>query len=119
MAYDDLLARRIREAVLGERGLSEKRMFGGLAFLVDGRLAVSASGRGGMLVRIDPSRAESLTRDPHVSRFEMRGREMDGWLHVDEEVLIDDDTLRRWVDTGVSYARSVAQVTWMPPGWPT
>ena len=107
MAYDDVLARRIREVVQGVRGLSEKRMFGGLAFLVHGNLAVSASSQGGLLLRIDPAEVEPLTSHPHVRRFEMRGREMDGWLRVDERALESDDELRRWVHTGITYARSL------------
>jgi hypothetical protein len=82
-------------------------MFGGLAFLVDGTMAVSASGQGGLLLRIDPDRAESLVSPPHVRRFEMRGREMDGWLRVDAESVATDEGLRRWVDHGVAYARSL------------
>ena len=78
MAYDDVLAARIREVVEGEPGLSEKAMFGGLAFLVAGNMAVAASGQGGLLLRIDPADAETLTREAHVRRFEMRGRAMDG-----------------------------------------
>src|SRR5207253_1860238 len=100
-------ANRIREVVQGESGLSEKRMFGGLAFLLHGNMAVSASGRGGLLLRIDPARSESLVRPPHVSRFEMRGREMDGWLRVDDEAIETDDELRRWVNHGLTYARSL------------
>jgi hypothetical protein len=107
MAYDHVLAQRIREAVQGEPGVSEKAMFGGLAFLVDGTMAVSASGQGGLLLRIDPDRAESLVSPPHVRRFEMRGREMDGWLRVDAESVATDEGLRRWVDHGVAYARSL------------
>ncbi|MDQ3359707.1 MAG: TfoX/Sxy family protein [Actinomycetota bacterium] len=107
MAYDDELANRIREVVHGEPGLSEKRMFGGLAFLVDGKLAVSASSMGGLLLRIDPRVTERLVSEPHVGRFEMRGRQMDGWLRVDAEVLETDDELRRWVSHGVTYARSL------------
>jgi TfoX/Sxy family transcriptional regulator of competence genes len=107
MAYDDELANRIREVVHGEPGLSEKRMFGGLAFLVDGKLAVSASSMGGLLLRIDPRETERLVSEPHVGRFEMRGRQMDGWLRVDAEVLETDDELRRWVSHGVTYARSL------------
>ncbi|MGH3331398.1 MAG: TfoX/Sxy family protein [Nocardioidaceae bacterium] len=108
MAYDDELANRIREVVQGESGLSEKRMFGGLAFLVNGNMAVSASSQGGLLLRIDPGQAESLVDQQHVRRFEMRGREMDGWLRVDVEVLETDDELRRWVHHGLTYARSLA-----------
>jgi TfoX/Sxy family transcriptional regulator of competence genes len=107
MAYDDVLAQRIREAVEGEDGVTEKKMFGGLAFLVHGNMAVSASSQGGLLLRIDPSETEALTSHAHVRRFEMRGREMDGWLRVGEEALEPDDELRRWVDKGLTYARSL------------
>jgi hypothetical protein len=106
MAYDEELANRIREVVQGEPGLSEKRMFGGLAFLVHGNMAVSASGKGGLLLRVDPAKTESLIQQ-HVRRFEMRGREMDGWLRVDVESLETDDQLRGWVDHGLAYARSL------------
>lgn len=108
MAYDEVLAERVREIVRGERGLSEKAMFGGLAFMVDGNMAVSASSQGGVLLRIDPARADSLTSEAHVRRFEMRGREMDGWLRVDPQAVETDDELRSWVDLGISYARSLA-----------
>jgi TfoX/Sxy family transcriptional regulator of competence genes len=108
MAYDEELANRIREVVQGEPGLSEKRMFGGLAFLVHGNMAVSASSQGGLLLRIDPVQAESLVDQQHVRRFHMRGRDMDGWLHVDAEVLDTDDELRRWLTHGLTYARSLA-----------
>lgn len=107
MAYDEELASRIREIVGDEPGLSEQRMFGGLAFLVHGNMAVSASGQGGMLLRIDPALAESLVTQPHVRRFEMRGREMDGWLRVDGMALERDEDLRRWVTHGLQYARSL------------
>ena len=107
MAYDDNLANRIRAVVQDEPGLSEKPMFGGLAFLVHGNMAVSASGQGGLLLRVDPARTESLVGAPHVRRFEMRGREMDGWLRVDVEALTTDDELRGWVRHGLAYARSL------------
>jgi hypothetical protein len=107
MAYDEALAARIREVVDDEPGLSEKRMFGGLAFLVAGNMAVAASGQGGLLLRIDPADAEVLTGEPHVRRFEMRGRAMDGWLHVGTAAVETDEALRRWVDTGIDYARSL------------
>jgi TfoX N-terminal domain len=107
MAYDVELADRIREVVRAEPGLSEKRMFGGLAFLVNGNMAVSASSRGGLLLRVDPARTESLVDGEHVRRFEMRGREMDGWLDVDVEAVPTDDDLQRWVDHGLTYARSL------------
>lgn len=107
MAYDAELADRIRDAVEGEPGLSEKRMFGGLAFLVGGNMAVAASGEGGLLLRIDPADAESLTRDEHARRMEMRGRAMDGWLRVDAAAVVADADLRRWVELGLAYARSL------------
>ena len=68
-----------------EHGLTEKRMFGGLAFLINGNMAVSASSQGGLLLRVDPADTEPLVREPHARRFEMRGREMDGWLRVDPD----------------------------------
>ena len=107
MAYDEALAARIREAVRGEPGVTEKAMFGGLAFLVGGHMAVSASGQGGMLLRCDPAQTETLVSDPGVGRFEMRGREMDGWLRVDAEAVRTGADLDRWVAVGVAYARSL------------
>lgn len=107
MAYDGELADRIREVIAGEPGLSEKSMFGGLAFLIDDKMAVSASNQGGLLLRVDPTMTDSLLREPQIRRFEMRGREMDGWLRVDAEVLKTDHELRRWVRQGVTYARSL------------
>jgi TfoX/Sxy family transcriptional regulator of competence genes len=107
VAYDAELAARIRKVVGGERGLSEKRMFGGLAFLIDEKMAVSASSKGGLLLRIDPTQTVSLVIEPHVRPVEMRGREMDGWLRVDAEALETEDELRYWVNHGVAYARSL------------
>ena len=107
MAYDADLEDRVREVVVGEPGLTEKRMFGGLAFLIHGHMAVSASSKGGLLLRVDPAKTESLVNEPHVGRFQMRGREMDGWLRVDTEAVETDDDLRRWVSLGVTYARSL------------
>jgi hypothetical protein len=107
MAYDSELADRVREVVQAEPGLSEKRVFGGLAFLIRGNMAVSASSQGGLLLRVNPAETESLLSEPHVRRYEMRGRAMDGWLHVGSEVVQTDDDLRAWVSHGVAYARSL------------
>jgi len=107
MAYDVELADRVRAALQDQSGLTEKRMFGGLAFLINGNMAVSASGQGGLLLRINPAMAESLVSEPHVRRFEMRGRAMDGWLGVDAEAVETEDDLRRWIAHGVAYARSL------------
>ena len=107
MAYDEELANRIRELVGTEAGLSEMRMFGGLAFLINGNMAVAASGQGGLLLRCDPAETEELVADPHVDRMEMRGRSMDGWLRVDDEAVTTKPKLKRWVTRGVTYARSL------------
>jgi hypothetical protein len=107
MAYDEVLADRLRAQLSGEPGLTEKRMFGGLAFLIGGNMAVSASGQGGLLLRVDPAETEALVQEPHVDRFVMRGRAMDGWLRVDDAAVESDEDLGRWVSHGVSYARSL------------
>ena len=107
MAFDEELADRIRVLVAQERGITEKRMFGGLAFLVDGNMAVSASGQGGLLVRVDPDETERLVGRDHVRRFEMRGRSMDGWLRVDVAGIRTKRQLGGWVTRGVKYARSL------------
>lgn len=107
MAYDEHLAERLRELLLGEDGLTEKRMFGGLAFLINGNMAVSASGQGGLLLRVDPAENDALLAEPHAELFEMRGRSMRGWLRVAPEGLGSEQALERWVKHGVSYARSL------------
>ena len=105
MAYDEELAERIR-SMLPDEPVVEKKMFGGLAFLVGGNMCVAASGQGGILVRVDPQQTDSLLREPGAELMEMGGRTMSGWLRVDSEVL-DDTTLRTWVDRGIAYARSL------------
>lgn len=107
MAYDEDLANRIRELIAGEPGITEQRMFGGLAFLVAGNMSVAASGRGGLMVRIDPEATEALVTKPHARPFEMRGRAMQGWLRVDAEGLRTKRQLQPWVRRGVTYARSL------------
>lgn len=107
MAYDEELADRVRELVEGEPDVTERKMFGGLAFLIGGHLGVSASSKGGLLLRVDPAETVALGQQPHVGRFEMRGREMDGWLRVDPEAVRSDEDLRGWVSRGVTYARSL------------
>lgn len=108
MAYDEDLADRVRALLGDEPEVTEKRMFGGLAFLVAGRMAVAAGSEGGLLLRVDPDQAETLLADPHASPQVMRGRPMTGWLHVQVDAEMTDDDLRRWVDHGVGYARSLA-----------
>jgi TfoX/Sxy family transcriptional regulator of competence genes len=97
----------VRELVGGTRGLSERRMFGGLAFLVNGHMAVSVSRQGGLMVRFDPSEGDALLRRAHVRPFEMRGRELAGWLRVDDEGLRTKRQLEGWVTRGLGYARSL------------
>jgi TfoX/Sxy family transcriptional regulator of competence genes len=107
VAYDEALADRIRELLATDHDVVEKKMFGGLAFLVSGNMSVSASGQGGLLLRCDPEETDTWVKQPHVERFEMRGRQMDGWLRVDAEAVETRDELARWVAIGVNYARSL------------
>ena len=108
MAYDHELAARIRALLGDEPRLSEQAMFGGLAFLVGGHMAVAASGGGGLLVHVDPALTSDLVATTSARRMEMRGRAMNGWLRISPEVLEGDaDELARWVAVGTDYARSL------------
>jgi hypothetical protein len=107
VAYDEDLANRIRELMAGERGVTEQKMFGGLAFLIGGNMSVAASGQGGLLVHVDPGDTDALVTKPHARPFEMRGRSMQGWLRVDEEGVRTKRQLEPWVKRGVAYARSL------------
>jgi TfoX N-terminal domain len=107
VAYDEELADRIR-ALLGDRpGLTEKKMFGGLAFLIGGNLAVAASGQSGILVRVDPEESDELVASTAATRMEMRGRKLAGWLRVDTVDASTDDELASWVELGAGYAASL------------
>jgi TfoX/Sxy family transcriptional regulator of competence genes len=107
MAYDEELADRVRECLEQVPDVTERRMFGGLAFLVAGNMAVAASGQGGLMLRCDPAGADALVATDGVDKMVMRGREMDGWLRVAGPVVAEDDDLRYWVELGVSYAGSL------------
>jgi TfoX/Sxy family transcriptional regulator of competence genes len=107
MAYDHELADRIRELVADEQGVAEQRMFGGLAFLINGNMSVAASSEGGLLVRMDPDEAEALIDDERVRPMVMRGREMRGWLRVEATAVDTSSLLEQWVARGVSFARSL------------
>ncbi len=107
MAYDEDLANRIRELIAEEPRVTEKKMFGGLAFLIAGNMSVAVSGQGGLMVRFDPSEGDALAAKPHTRPFEMRGRPMRGWLRVDAEGLQTKRQLEPWVKRGVAYARSL------------
>jgi TfoX/Sxy family transcriptional regulator of competence genes len=107
MAYDEELANRIRELVAGEPSLTEQKMFGGLAFLIGGNMAIAASGQGGLLVRADPEESDTIVATTNARLMEMRGRRMRGWLRVDAEDVRTKQELARWASLGTAYARSL------------
>jgi TfoX/Sxy family transcriptional regulator of competence genes len=107
MAYDEALAERIRRLLDGEPGLTEKKMFGGLAFLINGNMSVAASGQGGLMIRCAPQDTDSFLEEPGAEHLVMRGRAMEGWLRVGDDAVSGDSELSRWVDRGASYARSL------------
>src|SRR5262245_1958186 len=107
MAYDEELADRIRELVGSEPGLTEQKMFGGLAFLIGGNMAIAASGQGGLLVRADPEESDELVEKTNARLMEMRGREMRGWLRVDADDVGTKPELAKWAKLGTGYARSL------------
>jgi hypothetical protein len=107
MAYDEELAGRIRDLVGDEPGLTEQKMFGGLAFLIGGNMAIAASGQGGVLVHVDPDEGDSLIAKTSARPMEMRGKEMAGWLRVDADDVKTKRQLTKWVDVGAAYARSL------------
>ncbi len=108
MAYDENLANRIRELLADEPAVTEKKMFGGLAFLIGGNMAVAASGQGGLLLRVDPEQSDALSAKRHASVAVMRGRPMAGWLRVTPKGVGTKRQLEPWVKRGVSHARSLA-----------
>jgi hypothetical protein len=107
VAYDEKLAARIRDLIGNEAGLTEQKMFGGLAFLIGGNMAIGASGQGGVLVRVDPAESDALVASTNARVMEMRGRQMQGWLRVDSEDVRTKRELVKWVELGTTYARSL------------
>jgi TfoX/Sxy family transcriptional regulator of competence genes len=107
VAYDEALAARVRDLVGVGPGVAEKKMFGGLAFLVGGNMAVGVSGQGGLLVRVDPEQSDELVASTGAELMEMRGRSMRGWLRVHAEDVASDSELAGWVERGTAYARSL------------
>ena len=107
MGYDEKLAHRIRELLNDEADLTEQKMFGGLAFLIRGNMAVAASGQGGVLVRVDPAESEKLVATTNARLMEMRGRRMEGWVRVDTGDVRTKRQLAKWVGLGATYARSL------------
>lgn len=107
MPYDVEMADRVRELLLLEPDVTEKRMFGGVSFLINGHIAVAVSGRGGLLMRVEDDEREALLAQPGVEPFTMRGRPLKGWAHVTDVAISDDGELTRWVFTGVELARAL------------
>lgn len=106
MAYDADLADRLR-LLFGSENLTEKKMFGGLAFLLHGRMAFAVSGQDGLMVRVDPAELGALLREPGAEPFVMRGRPMKGWVRVATAALDDDAVLRTWAERGLAFVRSI------------
>ncbi len=107
MAYDEVLADRLRDLLAGEPGLTEQKMFGGLAFLIGGNMAIAASGQGGLLVRVDPAGSDRILARTNAEPMEMGGRTMTGWLRVDSDDVRTKRQLAKWVELGSTYARSL------------
>ncbi|PUA79186.1 TfoX/Sxy family protein [Nocardioides currus] len=107
MAYDEVLAARVHDALLGEAGVTEQKMFGGLGFMVDGHMAVAAGSGGELMVRADPADAEGWIDGEAVRPMEMRGRAMTGWLLMSQGAVTDDADLETWVGRGVSFVRTL------------
>jgi TfoX N-terminal domain len=107
MAYDQDLADRIRLLIGSDPDLTEKKMFGGLAFLIGGNMAIAASSQGGAMIRVDPEQSDALMATTTATLVEMRGRAMPGWLRVSSGDLRTDDQLSPWVERGIGYARSL------------
>jgi len=107
VAYDEALADRIRDLLGGEADLTERKMFGGLAFLIEGNMAIAASGQGGALVRVDPEQSDKIVAATNARPMEMRGKELPGWLRVSSDDLRTKRQLGKWVTLGATYARSL------------
>ena len=107
MAYDEELAERIRVLLVDEPAMNEKKMFGGLGFMLDGNMAFGASSMGGLMVRIDPEDSDELVARPGAGFFEMKGRTMGGWLHIAGEDLAEDEILSDWLSIGIDFAASL------------
>ena len=107
MAYDEDFAGRIRQLIGSDPELTEKKMFGGLAFLIRGNMAIAASSEGGAMVRVDPAQSDALVATTKATLMNMRSRDMPGWLRVSSDDLRSDDQLAPWVEIGTGYARSL------------
>jgi hypothetical protein len=116
MAYDQELAGRIRQLIGSDPELTEKKMFGGLAFLIQGNMAIAASSGGGAMVRVDPAQSDALVATTNATLMNMRGRDMPGWLRVSSDDLRTDDQLAHWIEIGTGYARARCRPSRKPAG---
>jgi hypothetical protein len=107
VAFDEDLAFRIRALLSAHSAVTEQKMFGGLGFMINGNMAVGASGQGGILLRVPPESTAELVGRPHAGPFEMRGKPMEGWMRVTETGVESDADLAKWVAIGVDYAKSL------------
>ena len=107
MPYDEDLANRLRERLAGEEAITERKMFGGLGFLLNGHMCVAASHTGGLLARVDPADTEAVIQQPHAARMEMGSRKMDGWITVAPEAVKADSDLDAWVERSVVYVKTL------------
>jgi hypothetical protein len=107
VAYDEAFADRVRDLLAPREGLTERQMFGGIAFMVRGNMACGVSGRGGLMVRLGPEEYERALKEPGVRQFDMTGRPMRGWILVAPEAVVDDEALAGWVDAGADFATSL------------
>ena len=107
MAYDEQLADRVRDLLVAREGVTEKKMFGGIAFMIGGNMAVGVSGQGGLMLRLEPEEIDKALAEPHVRPFEMKGKPAKGWLRVDAEGVESDEELAGWVDAGADFAATL------------
>jgi len=106
MAYDEGLAERIRGALHDERGITEKKMFGGVGYLLDGNMAVGVW-KDSLVARVGPDAYPSALEKPHAAEFNVTGRAMKGWVLVAPEGIAEDGTLQAWIDRSLTFVRTL------------
>ena len=102
MAFNEILAARIRDALARKKGIEEKKMFGGVGFLLNGNLLVGVW-KDSLCVRLGPDKGDEALKEPHVEEFDITGRPMKGWVLVEPEGVADDDPLGDWVGRAVEF----------------
>ena len=106
MAFNEILAARIRDALARKKGVEEKRMFGGVGFLLNGNLLVGVW-KDSLIVRLGPDEGEAALREPHVKEFDITGRAMKGWVLVGPEGIEDDEQLTAWIGRATRFGRTL------------